>query len=203
MRFSDRRRKQSSLDGTVPGIVYNRHRGGHRPASFPIDNLARDHAPQDYMSSHPDEYDPHPGEAIFFELDYSPYHPEPLQAAPDDIHGPVPAFQPEPDQVEYDDLFMTDEMLDQALGEVPYPPDALEPTPFDNDVMAEELSIGEPMSPELVPDRFPEDQFAPDSLDQLADEMLDPLNSPELQPELLQPDPTMQEHARPRPHPGA
>ena len=174
MAFQYRRRKKLSLDGTVPGIVYNRHHGGHRPASFPIDNLARGPAPQDYMCFHPDGYEPHPGEAIFFEPDYAPYQADLPHLAPDELHFPAPAFQPEPDQVEYDDLLMTDEMLDQVLGEVPYPPDAVDPVPFDNDVMAEDILMGEDVSG--APDQILiEDGVAPDELmgEPMAEEELD------------------------------
>ena len=160
---TDRRQKQSSL----PGIAYNRHHGGHRPASAPIDNPAPSPF-LDYMSSPPDGYEPHPGEAIFFEPDYAPYQADLPHLATDELHFPAPAFQPAPGQVEYDDLLMTPEAFERAMGDVPYPPDAVDPVPFDNDVMAEDILMGEdvPGAPDriLIEDGVVPDEFMGESI---------------------------------------
>ena len=126
MAFLYRRRKKLSLDGTVPGIVYNRHHGGHRPASAPIDNPAPSPS-QDYMSSHPDEYDPHPGEAVFFEPDYSPYQADLPHRGAGGLHSPAHGFG---SPCEHGGPPSDDELAFWPLSHQ-LPPDAI---PIDHDV---------------------------------------------------------------------
>jgi hypothetical protein len=64
------KRSKQSLNGTVPGVVYNRLHRGHRHATAPIGRLGYvQHGqmasrPHEY-EPHPDEYNPHPGFAEF------------------------------------------------------------------------------------------------------------------------------------------
>ncbi len=116
-----RSRKRLSLDGVVPGVAYNRYRRGYRPASAPIAHPAQGGAPQDYLLVHPDAYEPHPGEAQFFEPSYSPYH--------GGLHcsdGPAPGLPTDPLDAGLDGFRVGQEFVDS-------------PSPFvDHDGLLEE-----------------------------------------------------------------
>lgn len=144
-----RKRKQLPLAGSVAAIQYNRYRAGLSRV-FPDQVYIPGNVtapPRDYMSFHPDEYEPHPGEAIFPEPSYTPYQAEPFHPVPEALPALVPEVEPEPPRVEYEDLLMTDEWFDRAMQDLESPAETLDPVPFDNDVTAEALSIGEPALP--------------------------------------------------------
>ena len=85
-----RKRRKISLDGRVPGVLYSRQRRSQKPATAPIDQSASAGAQQTYMALHSDAYDPHPGEAVFFDSHYTPYQTQMPRSAPDELRGPEP-----------------------------------------------------------------------------------------------------------------
>ena len=86
-----RKRRNISLDGRVPGVLYSRQRQSQRPAEVPIDQSASAAGvPQTYMTFHPDAYEPHPGEPIIRDVHYTPYQTETPRFAPDELHGQEP-----------------------------------------------------------------------------------------------------------------
>ncbi len=85
-----RKRKRLTLDGTVGGIKPNRFRPGIGGAYSRRQGMqTRGAAPQGYMSSHPDAYEPHPGEAHFSNGEYTPYQADDLHNAPDALDPPT------------------------------------------------------------------------------------------------------------------
>jgi hypothetical protein len=81
-----RKQKKLSLDGTVPGIEYNRARGDY--VSVPLaGNVDGARIPADYMGPMPQDYTPHPGRMDIQQPMYEGYQP----AGP----GPTPTLPPE------------------------------------------------------------------------------------------------------------
>ena len=84
-----RKRRSISIDGRIPGVLYIHQRRSQRPATSPIDQPASADAPQTYMTFRPDEYEPHPGEAVFAASHYTPYEvemPDPASEEPRWLH---------------------------------------------------------------------------------------------------------------------
>lgn len=108
------KRRRISIDGQLPGVMYNHYRRGQHAAAAPIDQGAPASTPG-YMSFHPDAYEPHPGEMDCLELPYSPYQPEAPHHWPDQLRGHAPDFSAEPHQVAYDDCLMTDDLFQEAM----------------------------------------------------------------------------------------
>ncbi|MBN2561548.1 MAG: hypothetical protein JXQ75_11520 [Phycisphaerae bacterium] len=83
-----RKRRKISLDGQIPGVLYAGYSHSQQPASGPIDRSASANAPHTYMSFHPDAYEPHPGEPIIRDAQYTPYQTETPRFAPDELRDP-------------------------------------------------------------------------------------------------------------------
>jgi len=112
------------------------------------------------MSLHPDAYEPHPGEAPFFDPDYSPYQANLPTPAIDELHWPTPQFAPLPDQIEYGDLPMTDEFFKQAMNDLHEQDEIQDPIPFENDVMADLSAVALESFPDGIVQDEPEDNLA-------------------------------------------
>lgn len=112
-----RKRRRISIDGQIPGIMYNHYHRSQHAATAPIDQGARAGTPG-YMSFHPDAYEPHPGEMDCLEPPYSPYQPETPRHWPDPVRGLAPDMPVEPRQVSYDDCLMTDDLFQQAMQDL-------------------------------------------------------------------------------------
>jgi hypothetical protein len=87
------------------------------------------------MNHHPDAYLPHPGEAVFQELEYSPYEPDLPHHFTPVLHAPQPSF-PAPDEITYEDTLRAAELTRWAIEEAYPAKDSLEMLPFEHDVMA-------------------------------------------------------------------
>jgi len=87
--FRYRKRKQLPINGSVAGLEYHHARG--RYAEAPVNIGRPGAAPADYLGPVPQNYDPHPGRAVFSEAEYEPYeagmprrtvHPDPAPPQP-------------------------------------------------------------------------------------------------------------------------
>ncbi len=152
-------RKQRRLDGAVRGITYNR-RVARAAAVEDSAILGQSRAAPTYMSLRSDAYEPHPGEAAFFDPGYSPYRAELPTPIIDELHWPTPQFAPLPDQIQYGDLPMTDEFFKQAMNNLHEQDEIPDPIPFDNDVMADLSAVAPESFPDDVAQEEPEDNLA-------------------------------------------
>ena len=149
--FQYRKRKRISLDGTVGGVQPNRYRAGLGSA-FPGRANVRGGgvAPRDYMSFHPDAYEPHPGEVVSSDALYSPYRAEVAHRAPDELDAPAAGSLSDTDQAEHGgpaiDHDLAGWLMRRFVNELPHRP-APDAIPIDHDVMFEGSigpTIGEP-----------------------------------------------------------
>lgn len=139
--FQYRKRKQLSLDGTVGGVQPNRYRAGLGSASPGRANVRRGGvAPRDYMSFHPDAYEPHPGEAVSPDALYSPYRAEVAHRAPDELDAPAVGSESGVDHAEDGtppiDHDQAGWLMRRFVNELPHRP-APEAIPVDHEVMFE------------------------------------------------------------------
>jgi len=122
--FRYRKRKQLPINGSAAGLEYHHARGYY--AEAPVNIGRPGAAPADYLGPVPQNYDPHPGRAVFSEAEYEPYeagmprrtvHPDPAPPQPaqtilPDTQGEEPAFP------EICTPFASDEQFVEGLLEI-------------------------------------------------------------------------------------
>lgn len=146
-----RSRKKLSLDGSVPGIEYNRHHGGYNRS--PFDGQLHIDRP------HPQQvYDPDPGRPDFPEPLYEQYQCDmphhqtpPLRFELPEIEIPAAKCPPN-----YNDCLITEDSFQQAMRECigELPP---EPIPADHDVRATGIMVGPGFLDDVVDDALRDD----------------------------------------------
>jgi hypothetical protein len=111
--FRYRKRKQISLDGSVPGIDSSRPRGDYVSADLGPWGLP----PREYVGPLPQEYEPHPGFAQFPETDYETYAPQMPRHLTPMLRDPGPEPVPPEPMPRYNDCLMTDELFAEAMAD--------------------------------------------------------------------------------------
>ncbi len=145
-----RKRSKLSLDGTVAGLHFNKHRRQIDTQA----SLGALGAPADagYLGTpNPNDYDPHPG----FMTDLAPNIDQPEPFAPSQATPTPPVrFVNEPFLETrlpgYDDALCTQEMTDQLFAQ-DMQTNAQDPIPIDHDVMAQDLFNAEPQAEPASP----------------------------------------------------
>jgi len=146
-------------------------------------------APQDYMQSAPQSYEPHPGFAEFSEPEYEQYDPGIPHTHTPMFRAPGLANEQKPAIPEYNDSLVTDELLAEALDEAIARPEISEPIPYDQAVGGQEMMNGDSLD-NIVMDQAQNDpaQEIEAAFDQQMQQMAEPFPQ-EAQPEPMQGDP--------------
>ena len=108
-----RKRKQISLDGSVPGVESGRPQGDYVTADLGPWGLL----PRAYVGPSPQDYEPHPGFAQVPDAEYETYDPGLPHHRTPMLRDPGPEPVRSESVPNYDDCRMTDPLLERALAD--------------------------------------------------------------------------------------
>ena len=150
-----RSRKKLSLDGSVPGVEYNRARGDY--VELPVNFGRPGSAPADYLGPVPQDYRPHPGFTDSCRPEYEQYEWGMHQHPTPPLRAPLPELPGVDRPPSYNDCLMTNELFEQTMEECTARAEIPEPIPVDHDVRAQGIMNSQDTLEDLVADPLSQD----------------------------------------------